>query len=65
VTIPALNREFRFEEREYVITEWSQKFTPAGVTELAGKCGFRVKREFQDDRSMFLVSLWTPDASAG
>ncbi len=48
-------RDIRFAAGEVVTTEFSYKFTPTGVAELAAAAGFRVERSWSDDREWFGV----------
>jgi uncharacterized SAM-dependent methyltransferase len=51
------SQEFRFEEEEYITTEYSYKYTVPGFTELALKAGFELVRNWEDRRHLFSVLL--------
>lgn len=47
--------EFAFEAGEYILTEYSYKFTPEGFARLASRAGFSVGKVWTDDDGLFSV----------
>ncbi|MBA2623419.1 MAG: L-histidine N(alpha)-methyltransferase [Chthoniobacterales bacterium] len=47
--------EFRFADREKIITEYSYKHTPEGFEKLARSAGFRLSRMWTDPEQLFAV----------
>ncbi len=58
VGIDALSQEFQFEPWEPIHTEFSYKYLPTDVTDLADSTGFRVVEEYRDRRGWFVDALW-------
>jgi L-histidine Nalpha-methyltransferase len=65
ITVPATPRRAsqRIDMRagEFIITEYSHKFTPDGFEALAGEAGWHVARTWQDDAGAFCIWLLRPD----
>jgi L-histidine N-alpha-methyltransferase len=51
------SQEFRFEEGEYITTEYSYKYTVPGFTGLALRAGFELVRNWEDRNHLFSVLL--------
>jgi L-histidine Nalpha-methyltransferase len=61
---PAAGRRpqrFAMKAGEYIITEYSHKYTPDGFRALADETGWRVERTWQDDAGAFCTWLLQPD----
>ncbi len=58
VEIHDLNKAISFEEGESILMEISQKYDVEMITDLAGKSGFEIVRNFYDKRQFFMNSLW-------
>jgi dimethylhistidine N-methyltransferase len=60
VTVPASQdtdaATFQFSAGDHITTEYSHKFTPAAVAELAASTGWRIDRQWTDDAGWF--SIW-------
>ena len=54
-TVHLDSREFSFEEGEYITTEHSYKYTPAGFAGLASRAGFELVRNWEDRNQLFSV----------
>lgn len=63
VHVEALDRTFSFEAGETIHTEYSHKFSPSEVEQMANETGFEVVRQFTDSRGYFVDSLWTAKKS--
>jgi dimethylhistidine N-methyltransferase len=59
VTVTANGKDHRFEFRsgEHITTEYSHKFTPESVRDLADQTGWQVERVWSDDAEWFAVWL--------
>ncbi|NNC95869.1 MAG: L-histidine N(alpha)-methyltransferase [Chitinophagales bacterium] len=58
VYIDALNLTFEFEEWEPISIEHSYKFNVYQIEKIAGKYGFKLKKNLFDKRSYFCDSIW-------
>ena len=58
VHLPAVGRSFSFEEGEYIVTEWSHKYTPESIRSLAASSGFMVKASWSDPQDSFALTMW-------
>ncbi len=58
VSIPLLEKEFRFKAWEALFMERSRKFDLTAIEHLALKFGFHVVRHFSDQKQFFADSLW-------
>ena len=58
VRIESLNREFEFRAWEPIFMEISQKYSLEMIQNLAAASGFRVARNFLDQRNFYADSLW-------
>jgi uncharacterized SAM-dependent methyltransferase len=58
VSIDALKTQFSFRAREAVHTEVSHKYSPGGISSMAGETGFEIVDEMYDLRRYFADSLW-------
>jgi L-histidine Nalpha-methyltransferase len=61
VFITELCTGFDFQPWEPIHTEYSYKFLPTDVDELAGSTGFRIVGQYRDSQGWFLDSLWQVD----
>ena len=62
VCVAALNRSFEFDAWEPIFMEISQKYNLEMIEELASESGFRVVRNFFDNRNFYTDSLWKINA---
>ena len=58
VRIEKLACEFEFKAWEPIHTEYSYKYLPEDVEELARETGYEVQREFADGRNWFVDAVW-------
>jgi L-histidine N-alpha-methyltransferase len=58
VFIDAISRSFLFEPWEPLHTEYSYKYLPADIEQLAAETGFEVDQHIYDSRSYFADSIW-------
>ena len=58
VNIRTLNKAFRFKAWEGIHTEFSYKYLPEEVENLAANTGFTVLEQMHDSREYFVDSLW-------
>ncbi len=58
VEIRAIHHSFSFDEREPIHIEYSFKYTPLEIKELAQKTGFELVRNYYDKENLFTDSLW-------
>jgi dimethylhistidine N-methyltransferase len=58
VSIDALKTQFSFRAWEAVHTEVSHKYSPGGISSMAGETGFEIVDEMYDLRRYFADSLW-------
>ncbi len=61
VSVEALDREFHFGEGEYILTEYSHKYTPDGFAALAHGAHLTPTRTWTDPREWFAVVLLRPE----
>lgn len=61
VTIESLGIAFDFAAWEPLHTEYSYKYLPADIRDLARDSGFRIQADFADERGWFIDSLWRPE----
>lgn len=61
VAVAALDREFHFDEDEYILTEYSHKYTPEAFLSLAHSAGLSAKQVWTDPREWFAVVLLQPE----
>lgn len=61
VTIASLRMAFDFAPWEPVHTEYSYKYVPTDIEDLARDSGFRIEADYADGRGWFLDSLWRPE----
>jgi dimethylhistidine N-methyltransferase len=54
-TVNLDSQEFRFEEGEYITTEYSYKYTLPGFAALAWKAGFELVKNWEDHNHLFSV----------
>ncbi len=54
-TVHLDSQEFRFEEGEYITTEYSYKYTLPGFAGLALRAGFELVRNWEDPNHLFSV----------
>lgn len=59
VYIAALQRHFHFSAYEPLHLEYSFKFLEDDIAFLSDRIGFRIERNFSDERHWFIDSLWT------
>jgi dimethylhistidine N-methyltransferase len=59
VTIAKLKQVIYFEQGEKIFMEMSQKYDLDMINRLAEKSGFRIVRNYFDQRQFFVNSLWT------
>lgn len=59
VYISALQRHFHFAAYEPLHLEYSFKFLEDDISFLSNRIGFRIDRNFSDERHWFVDSLWT------
>lgn len=58
VSIKRLERKFEFKAYEPVLLEYSFKFLPHDISNLAENIGYSLKNNFTDDQNFFTESLW-------
>jgi dimethylhistidine N-methyltransferase len=58
VFIELIGRSFSFEAWEPIHTEYSYKYLPADIEQLAGETGFDIQDNFFDSRRWFTDSIW-------
>jgi uncharacterized SAM-dependent methyltransferase len=58
VFIEAIGRSFAFEAWEPLHTEYSYKYLPSDLEQLAEETGFEVQRHMYDSKRYFADSLW-------
>lgn len=58
VAVDALEHSFTFEAFEPVHTEYSFKYQPSQIADLAHSTGFEIVTEFKDSQGFFVDSLW-------
>ena len=58
VRIEKLACEFEFKAWEPIHTEYSYKYLPEDIEELARETGYEVQREFADGRNWFVDAVW-------
>ncbi len=58
VWLKGLSQSFTFEKWEPIFTEISQKYSLRDINHLANHSGFRVEKNFFDNKSYFVDSLW-------
>jgi len=58
VKIRTLNCEISFAENEYIHTEISKKYNIQEIKHLADNSGFKVLKNFTDNKNYFVDSLW-------
>ena len=58
VDIPAVNKQFHFAPFEPVHLEYSFKYLPEQIRQLADDTGFHHVKEFVDSRNYFMDALW-------
>jgi dimethylhistidine N-methyltransferase len=61
VCVETLNKTFEFAAWEPIFMEISQKYTPGMIEDLAQTSGFRVAKNFFDNRIFYTNSLWKPE----
>ena len=54
-TVHLDSQEFRFEEGEYITTEYSYKYTLKGFERLASRAGFELVKNWEDHQNLFSV----------
>ncbi|HSJ23157.1 MAG TPA: L-histidine N(alpha)-methyltransferase [Longimicrobiales bacterium] len=61
ITVPAPDgpAEFRFATGEWITTEYSHKYTPDAIRDLAERTGWAVEQAWMDERAWFAVWLLT------
>jgi L-histidine Nalpha-methyltransferase len=57
VTIAGIGQCYEFEDGEYILTEWSHKYSSQSVSMLAETAGLKVEREWTDRRNWFAEFL--------
>ena len=58
VRINALSLEVNFDENEFIHTEISKKYNLKEIEHLADNSGFKVLKNFTDNKKYFVNSLW-------
>ncbi|MEO0336928.1 MAG: L-histidine N(alpha)-methyltransferase, partial [Pseudomonadota bacterium] len=58
VSIQELGKEFEFQPWEPIHMEFSYKYLPDEITELAESTGFEIVHNFKDSKGYFIDSLW-------
>ena len=58
VAIPAAETRVRFAEGDFIWTESSYKYTPAGLRRLVEDAGFRCRRQWLDPEAQFALALF-------
>jgi dimethylhistidine N-methyltransferase len=58
VTIDALNKSFSFKQWEPIFMEVSQKYNMGDIEKIAFLSGFKIEKNFFDDKKYFVDSLW-------
>jgi dimethylhistidine N-methyltransferase len=61
VYVAALEKNFHFNKNEAIYMELSQKFDLETIHSLAQKYGFKVEKNFTDNRNYFVDSLWVKE----
>ena len=62
-TVSVAEQQISFREDEFIVTEYSHKYTIADFRTLAGKAGFRPERHWTDEDDLFSLHYMTvPDA---
>jgi dimethylhistidine N-methyltransferase len=65
VSVAALDRDFAFGENEFILTEYSHKYTAAGFTALAMDAGLQIQEIWSDPKEWFAVVLLKPAGPGG
>ena len=60
VRINDLETDFKFEDGEPIVTEWSQKYTPESFAALCAPAGLQIDRSWTDERGWFTQWLLKP-----
>lgn len=58
IKIGALNQSFHFEPWEPIHTEYSYKYLPRDLDDLANATGYKIVQRFRDRRGWFTDSVW-------
>jgi L-histidine Nalpha-methyltransferase len=65
VAVAALDREFSFREGEYILTEYSHKYSPESFGAIANRSGLLPVRRWSDTCDWFSLVLLRPDEPDG
>ena len=59
ISISAINLDFRMERDETILTEYSYKFTPKRIEQMAEKTGFGIENFWYDKKKYFALVLFS------
>lgn len=60
VRVNALDASYEFEDGEFIVTEWSHKYTRGAFERIAREAGLRIDREWTDSKNWFAEFLLAP-----
>jgi uncharacterized SAM-dependent methyltransferase len=63
-TVTVADRDFSFRKDEYIITEYSHKYSISGFTALARKAGFQPEACYTDDDELFSLHFMSVPMAA-